>query len=121
MPDAEIGSCHDPPARFFLRDADRCANQSGILYALQTLCQQLGWQPRGDYLHHRLRVAPHLHRAQRLALRPAVHRRGPRRPAPSTYVGHAKVSDTYGHFTGIPELMSIAAERFHRYLQGDAQ
>jgi len=39
----------------------------------------------------------------------------------STYVGHAKVSDTYWYFTGIPELMSIAAERFHRYTLGAAQ
>ena len=36
----------------------------------------------------------------------------------STYVGHAKVSDTYWYFTGIPELMAIAAARFHRYTQG---
>jgi hypothetical protein len=35
----------------------------------------------------------------------------------STYVGHARVSDTYWYFTGIPELMAIAAERFHRYAQ----
>ena len=29
-------------------------------------------------------------------------------------VGHAKVSDTYCYLTGIPELMAIAGERFHR-------
>lgn len=38
----------------------------------------------------------------------------------STYVGHAKVSDTHWHFTGIPELMAIAAERFHLHIQGEA-
>lgn len=38
----------------------------------------------------------------------------------STYVGHAKVSDTYWYVTGIPELMAIAAERFHLYMQGEA-
>ncbi len=38
----------------------------------------------------------------------------------STYVGHAKVSDTYWYVTGIPELMAIAAERFHLYMQGGA-
>ena len=36
----------------------------------------------------------------------------------STYVGHAKVSDTYWCFAWIPELMAIAAERFHRYAEG---
>ena len=36
----------------------------------------------------------------------------------SIYVGHTRVSDTYWYFTGIPELMEIAAERFHRYTRG---
>ncbi len=39
----------------------------------------------------------------------------------STYIGHAKVSDTYWYFTGIPELMAIAAERFERYAEGAPQ
>lgn len=33
-------------------------------------------------------------------------------PALSTYLGHAKVSDTYWYLTGIPALMSVAAQRF---------
>lgn len=105
--------------QFFLRDDGNAANQSGILYALQTLCQQLGWQPRGDYLHHRLHDLRHTFIVrstlsfyeQGIDVNRAVL-------ALSTYVGHAKVSDTYWYFTGIPELMSIAAERFHRYAQG---
>ena len=30
----------------------------------------------------------------------------------STYVGHAKVSDTYWCLTGTPELMALAGDRF---------
>jgi hypothetical protein len=30
----------------------------------------------------------------------------------STYVGHAKVSDTYWYLTGVPDLMAIAGQRF---------
>jgi hypothetical protein len=30
----------------------------------------------------------------------------------STYLGHAKVSDTYWYLTGIPELLALAAARF---------
>jgi integrase len=105
--------------RFFLRDDGHCANRRDILYALQTLCQQLGWKPRGDYPHHRLHDLRHtfLVRStlrfyeQGLDVDRAVL-------ALSTYVGHAKVSDTYWYFTGIPELMAIAAERFHRYTEG---
>lgn len=29
-----------------------------------------------------------------------------------TYVGHAKVTDTYWYLTGVPELMALAAGQF---------
>lgn len=105
--------------RFFLRDDGHSANQSGILYALQTLCQQLGWQPRGDYPHHRLHDLRHTF-IVRSTLRFYEQGVDVDRAvlALSTYVGHAKVSDTYWYFTGIPELMAIAADRFHCYTQG---
>ena len=107
--------------RFFLRDDGRGANQPGILYALQTLCQQLGWQPRGDYPRHRLHDMRHTF-IVRSILRFYEQGGDIDRAilALSTYVGHVKVSDTYWYVTGIPELMAIAAERFHLYMQGDA-
>lgn len=108
--------------RFFLRDDGRPANQSGVLYALQTLCQKLGWSPRGDYPYHRLHDFRHtfivrsilLCYEQNIDIDHAIL-------ALSTYVGHAKASDTYWYFTGIPELMTIAAERFHHYTEGAQQ
>jgi hypothetical protein len=33
----------------------------------------------------------------------------------STYLGHAKVSDTYWYLTGVPELLAIAGQRFERF------
>ena len=33
----------------------------------------------------------------------------------STYLGHAKVSDTYWYLTGVPELMAITGSRFERF------
>ena len=30
----------------------------------------------------------------------------------STYVGHARVTNTYWYLSGVPELMGLAAERF---------
>jgi integrase len=105
--------------RFFLRDDGHSVNQSGILYALQTLCQQLGWQPRGDYVHHRLHDLRHTF-IVRTTLRFYEQGIDVDRAVLTlaTYVGHARVTDTYWYFTGIPELMAIAAERFHRYTQG---
>jgi integrase len=32
----------------------------------------------------------------------------------STYLGHARVTDTYWYLTGVPELFTLAAERFER-------
>ena len=105
--------------RFFLRDNGRAVNQSGIRYALQTLCQQLGWQPRGDYPQHRLHDLRHTF-IVRTTLRFYEQGIDVDRAvlALSTYVGHAKASDTYWYFTGIPELMAIAAEGFERFAQG---
>ena len=39
---------------------------------------------------------------------------GQRILALSTYLGHAKVTDTYWYLTGVPELMAIASQRFER-------
>jgi integrase len=33
----------------------------------------------------------------------------------STYVGHAKVSDTYWYLTGVPELMAVAGRNFEQF------
>ena len=105
--------------RFFVRDDGHAVNQATIRYALQTLCRKLGWQPRGDYPHHRLHDLRHTF-IVRAALRFYQQGIDVDRAvlALSIYVGHAKVSDTYWYFTGIPELMAIAAERFERYAEG---
>ena len=36
----------------------------------------------------------------------------------STYLGHAKISNTYWYLTGVPELMTLVGSRFERYTQG---
>lgn len=35
-------------------------------------------------------------------------------PHLSAYLGHRKLSDTYWYLTGVPELLAVAAEAFHR-------
>ena len=39
----------------------------------------------------------------------------PRVAALATYLGHAKVSDTYWYLTGTPELLALAARRFEAF------
>ncbi|CAG9272914.1 hypothetical protein PUN4_740001 [Paraburkholderia unamae] len=36
----------------------------------------------------------------------------------STYVGHTQVTDTSWYVTAIPELMTIAGDRFEQFAQG---
>jgi hypothetical protein len=35
----------------------------------------------------------------------------------STYLGHAKITDTYWYLTGVPELMGLAGSRFEQFVQ----
>ena len=35
----------------------------------------------------------------------------------STYMGHAKISNTYWYLTAIPELMAVAAGKFEQFAQ----
>lgn len=105
--------------RFFLRTDGRPVGQRSMLHALHSLCSQLGWQVRGDHAHHRLHDLRHTF-IVRSTLR--LYEQGGDvdriMPTLSIYVGHSKVVDTYWYLTGIPELMAIAAERFHGYFQG---
>ena len=35
----------------------------------------------------------------------------------ATYVGHAKVSDTYWYLTGVPDLMAVAGHNFEGFVE----
>lgn len=109
---------HTGSDHFFLFDHGRQISQRHILYVLHGLCEHLGWQPRGDYIHHRLQDMRHTY-IVRSILR--FYQQGTEVDrsvlALATYVGHAKVGNTYWYVTGIPELMNIAAERFEKYVQ----
>jgi integrase len=102
--------------RFFLLDNGKPPTRARIGCVLHGLAKRLDWQSRGDYAYHRLQdfrhtfIVRNMLRAfeQGLNVDQIVL-------ALSTYVGHDKVADTYWYFTGIPELMTIAGERFHRY------
>ena len=37
----------------------------------------------------------------------------------STYLGHAKVADTYWYLEAVPELMADIADRCGRFLRGE--
>jgi integrase len=97
---------------FFVFDHGQPALTRRLQYAFRRLCCQLRWRARGG------------HRAPRIYdLRHSFVCRCLRRwyeegvdidrnmLALSTYLGHAKVTDTYWYVTATPELMAIAARR----------
>jgi integrase len=82
----------------------------------------LGWTARGGHAAPRIHDLRHTFICRRVRL---WHEHGTdidnAMVALSTYVGHAKVSDTYWYLTAAPDLMSVAGHRFEQFAEvGDA-
>jgi integrase len=79
----------------------------------------LGWTARGGYAQVRIHDLRHTFVCRRVQL---WHDRGAdidnAMVALSTYIGHAKVSDTYWYLTGVPDLMAVAGKRFEVFAAG---
>jgi len=107
---------HDPLTTnitaFFVFDYGRPASTSGLEYAFQLLRRRLKWCARGGHPAPRIHDLRHsfaCHRLERwyaegldidchiLAL--------------STYLGHARITDTYWYVTATPELLALATQR----------
>ena len=80
------------------------------------LRNELGWIARGTHPAPRIHDLRHTFICRRVML---WHEVGTdidnAMLALSTYVGHAKVSDTYWYLTGVPELMAMAGQRFEMF------
>jgi hypothetical protein len=81
----------------------------------QKLRAQLGWTARGAYTG-RIHDLRHTFICRRVQL---WHEHGAvidnAMAAFSSYVGHAKVSDTYWYLTGVPDLMAVTGRRFELF------
>jgi integrase len=82
----------------------------------EQLRRQLGWGDRGNHGRPRVHDMRHSFSVRRLL---QWHEQGvdinQRMLALSTYLGHAKVSNTYWYLTGVPELMSLVGKRFEYF------
>jgi integrase len=84
-----------------------------VHWVFQQLRGELGWTARGAYGQTRIHDLRHTFICRRVQLwQEHGTDIGNAMAALSTYVGHAKVSDTYWYLTGVPELMAIAGDRF---------
>jgi integrase len=82
------------------------------------LRDQLGWVNRGGHDGPRIHDLRHRFAVRRLML---WHEHGTdidqAMLALSTYLGHAKISNTYWYLTAVPELMALAGAKFERFAQ----
>jgi integrase len=82
------------------------------------LRDHLGWINRGAHDGPRIHDLRHTFVVRRVML---WHVQGvdvdQQMLALSTYVGHAMVTNTYWYLTGVPELMTVAAEKFEAFMQ----
>lgn len=100
---------------FFVFDYGRPASTCSVEYAFRLLRTALKWTVRGGHPAPRIYDLRHsfiCHSledwyAQGLDIDRSIL-------ALSTYVGHAKVTDTYWYVTATPELLALAAQRFTR-------
>lgn len=97
---------------FFVFNCGRPATTRNVEYAFEQLRQRLGWHCRGALRYPRIHDIRHTFATRRLE---QWYRAGSDIDreilALSTYLGHAKVTDTYWYVTATPELMALAARR----------
>jgi integrase len=87
-----------------------------IHWVFQRLRSELGWIARGAHAQPRIHDLRHTFICRRVQ---RWHEHGAdignAMAALSTYVGHAKVSDTYWYLTGVPDLMAVVGKSFEQF------
>jgi len=105
-----------PERRFFTLASGLGLVNRTVHHVFERLRKQLGWTARGGHAMPRIHDLRHTFICRRVKL---WHEQSAdidnAMVALSTYVGHAKVSDTYWYLTGVPELMAVAGRRFELF------
>jgi len=110
---------HDGHSGFFFR-TKRVSRltPAAVKRAFARIRHRLGWSAQGRARRPRLHDCRHTFTVRRLVRwYDEGADVGQKILALSTYLGHAKVTDTYWYLTGVPELMAIASQRFERLAQ----
>ena len=104
---------------FFLTAAGQSVPKRTVHHTFDLLRRRLGWVARGGHPQPRIHDLRHTFICRALLLGQQNNQVDHVADAIATYVGHAKVSDTYWYLSATPELMGIASERFSRFSSGD--
>ena len=107
-----------PDGPFLVSATGTALPKSTVHWVFDQLRNQLGWTARGGHPVPRIHDLRHTFICRRVQL---WHDHGTdidnAMVALSTYVGHAKVSDTYWYLTAAPDLMSVAGRRFEQFVE----
>lgn len=110
-----------PEAPLFVSPSGVALVGSTVHHVFARLRAELGWAARGTVPMPRIHDLRHSFVCRRVTL---WHETGAdidnSMLALSTYVGHAKVSDTYWYLTAVPDLMGVAGKRFELFAAADA-
>lgn len=108
-----------PRSEFFFRtDRASALTRSTVEGTFRSMRDGLGWASHGRAGRPRIHDLRHTFAVRRL-LRWYEEGADVNRKilALATYLGHAKVTDTYWYLSAVPELMAITARRFERFAQ----
>jgi integrase len=106
---------------FFLTREGRPIPKRTVSNTFERLRHHLGWMARGGHPHPRIHDLRHTFICNALLGGLRDNRIDHVADAISTYVGHAKVSDTYWYISVTPALMSEASQRFCSFSAGVGQ
>jgi integrase len=109
-----------PPSEFFFRtDRALALTRVTVEGTFNIMRKGLGWDPHGRAGRPRIHDLRHTFAVRRLLHWYEEGADVTRKIlALATYLGHAKVTDTYWYLTAVPELMAITARRFEHFAQG---
>jgi len=107
---------------FFQTDHASALARAAVEKTFSRIRQRLAWSAQGRARRPRIHDLRHTFAAQCLLrcaeARPDVDHHI---LALSTYLGHARVTDTYWYLSAIPELMALTAQRFERFAPSEQE
>ena len=103
-------------APFFVSSNGGSLPKRTVENVFERMRPSLQWQARGDHAHPRIHDLRHTFAVRRVQ---RWHEAGVSVEHGMfwlcTYLGHAKISDTYWYLTGVPELMELVGSKFERF------
>ena len=112
--DRTVARTADSP--FFISLSRQALPSSTVHYVFSGLRERLGWVARGGHARPRIHDLRHTFAVHRVQL---WHKSG--MPVDQgmlwlcTYLGHAKISDTYWYLTATPALLAVVGSTFERF------